>query len=196
MLHLEGSLTDTSLHLFKGKLLCSKIFFHQLVIDFADAFDEVLTSLCSLRHHLLWNVSNLELSALGLILVKDRLHFNEINNSEELALSTNRKLNWKRLSTEPLTDRSYALLEASAHSVHLVDEAETRNTELVSLTPNSLRLWFYSAHCIEYSNCAVKHTKRTLYFNRKINVAWSIDYVDLILRKISVRTAPLTCGCS
>jgi hypothetical protein len=54
------------------------------------------------------------------------------------------------------------------------------------LTPYGLRLWLYSAHRVEYSYRAVEYAKRTLHLDREVYVAWSINYVYLMLREISV----------
>ncbi|EWM35492.1 hypothetical protein D043_4258B, partial [Vibrio parahaemolyticus EKP-021] len=39
-------------------------------------------------------------------------------------------------------------------------------------------------------HCTIKYTKRTLYFDRKVNVSWSINDVYAMLRELCFHTTP------
>ncbi|MNW70964.1 hypothetical protein D3C74_505270 [compost metagenome] len=43
-------------------------------------------------------------------------------------------------------------------TVHLVDERDTGNLVLVSLTPYGLRLWLYATYGTVHHHCAVQNT--------------------------------------
>ena len=68
------------------------------------------------------------------------LHFEQVNDTDEVALSTDGELNNQRASAQAVNDGLNGEVEVRTHLVHLVDEADTGDVVLVSLTPNGLRL--------------------------------------------------------
>ena len=70
--------------------------------------------------------------------------------------------------------------EVSTGRIHLVDECDTGNMVMFSLTPYRFRLRFYAALCGENSNRAVEYAQRAFNFNREVNVPRSIDDVDAV----------------
>ncbi len=81
--------------------------------------------------------------------------------------------------------------KVGTHSVHLVHIGDLRNTIFVRLAPDSLRLRLYTAYSTEGCNRTVEYAERTLDFNSEVNVARSIDKVDLVHFVIIV---PERCG--
>ena len=63
-----------------------------------------------------------------------------------------------------------AVQEISARRIHLIDESDTGNMVVFSLTPYRFRLRFYAAFSRKYGNRAVQNAKRTFNFNCKVNV--------------------------
>ena len=72
-------------------------------------------------------------------------------------------------------------VEVRAHLVHLVDEADTRDVVLVSLTPNGLRLGLNTFLAVEDSNGAVEDAQGALNLDREVHVAGGVDDVDLVV---------------
>ena len=74
------------------------------------------------------------------------------------------------------------IIKVRAENIHLVDESDTRNIVGISLTPYILGLGLYTALRVEYADCAVQYTKRTLYLNRKVYVSGCINNIDTVLQ--------------
>ena len=66
------------------------------------------------------------------------------------------------------------------HLVHLVDEADTGDVVLISLTPHGLRLGLDTFLTVEHGNCTVEDAQRALNLNREVNVTGGVDDVDLV----------------
>ena len=83
----------------------------------------------------------------------------------------------------------------SSCSVHFINKCHSWYTIFVSLSPYSLRLWFYSSNCAKDSDSAIKNSKRSLNLDCKIHVARCIDNVYSMLVILSCASTPKT-GCS
>ena len=108
-------------------------------------------------------------------------HLYQVNNTFEGVLETDRKLDNKWLSAQTLDDGVYGEVEVSTQLVHLVNEADTRNVVLVSLTPYGLRLRLNTFFTIEHSNSTVENAERTLHLHGEVNVTGGVNDVDLVL---------------
>ena len=89
---------------------------------------------------------------------------------------------------QAILDGFYRVVEISTQFVHLVDETNTGNVILVSLTPYGFRLGFYALFTIEYCYGSVQDTQRALYLDGEVNVTRGINNVDLL-------TMPKTGSC-
>ena len=70
--------------------------------------------------------------------------------------------------------------EVGTDTVHLVDICNLWHAVLVCLTPYGLGLRLNAADSTESGDCSVKDAERTLHLDSEVNVARSIDQVDLI----------------
>ena len=95
-------------------------------------------------------------------------HFEQVNNTEEVALSADGELNNQRTCAQAVDDGLNGEVEVSTHLVHLVDEADTGDIVLVSLAPNGLRLGLNTFLAVEHSNCAVEDAQRALNLNGEV----------------------------
>src|SRR5690606_5889959 len=114
------------------------------------------------------------------------IHLDEVDNTLELGLSTDRELDRNATSTETRADHFYAAVEVSAGLVHLVDEDETRNVVLVSLTPHGFGLRFNASIGVEQRDGTVEHAERTFNFNGEVDVAGGVDDVEAVLGTVAV----------
>ena len=67
-----------------------------------------------------------------------------------------------------------------SRAVHLVDVRNLRHAVLVGLAPDRFGLGLDATYCAEGCDGAVEHAERTLHFDGKVNVAGSINQVDLV----------------
>ena len=118
------------------------------------------------------------LGAHGFVVPDDRLHLDQIDDAAELVFLSDGNLDRYWLGVEALAEGIDGMLEISTHLVDLVDEANSRNAVLISLTPNFFRLRLDAVNRVKHRDCAVEHAQRTLDFGGEIYVAGSIDNVD------------------
>src|SRR5690606_17486260 len=87
----------------------------------------------------------------------------------------------QRTSFQTVDDSLHREVEVSTQLIHLVNEADTWNSILIGLTPNSFRLWFHAFFAVKNSNSAVKNTEVTFHLNGEVNVPGSVDDVELVV---------------
>ena len=93
-------------------------------------------------------------------LVEDRgLHLDEVDDALVLVLFADGILDRDRRDAEALLDRVHVHLEVGADLVHLVDEHDARDAELVGLTPDGLRLRLDAVAAVEHGDGAVEHAR-------------------------------------
>ncbi|MNW49171.1 hypothetical protein D3C74_265780 [compost metagenome] len=66
-----------------------------------------------------------------------------------------------------------------ANAVHLVDEQERGNLQLLKRVPNHFRLRLNAFYRGENQHRAIQHAQRPLHFGQKIDMARRIDQIDL-----------------
>ena len=65
---------------------------------------------------------------------------------------------------------------------------DSGNFRIVSIAPICFRLWFDSTRSTKDSYTAIEHLQRSIYLDCKINVPWSINYIEaMIFPKASSR---------
>src|SRR5699024_4296924 len=117
---------------------------------------------------------------LGICWADERFHGEQVDYTNEVVLCADWQLHDQWLGTQTGLDGCYGVVEISTELVHLVDEADTRYTVFICLTPYGFRLWFYAFFGIKYSDCTVENTQGTLDFNSEVNVTRSVDDVNLV----------------
>ena len=94
------------------------------------------------------------------LLVEDgRLHLDEIDDALVLVLLADGLLDRDRRDAEALADRVRRSSEVGADLVHLVDEHDARNAELVGLAPDGLGLRLDAVAAVENGDRAVEHAE-------------------------------------
>ena len=85
-------------------------------------------------------------------------------------------------------DVVHRLKKVGTDSVHLIDEADTRNLVAVGLTPHRFGLRLHTADGTQDGDRPVEYAQRTFDLCGKIDVAGRVDYVYL-------KVFPIGCGC-
>src|SRR5690606_1098081 len=144
-LAIDDHLADGALDLGDREVFATEELLQKCVVGLGDGLEEALTVLGSLLLEVLRDLLHFVRSThghvtLGVTLPDECTHLDEVNDPDEVALCTDGELNDEGLCAETVDDRVNRVIEVSAELVHLVDEADTRNVVLVSLTPHGLGL--------------------------------------------------------
>ena len=184
----DGGLTDASLDLVDGDFFIVKELLHQSVVLLSNVFHQFLVIFLSLFLQVIRNFFHTDVLA-QVIIVNISLHLNQVDDALEFVLRADRQLNRNSVALQTLVHHVDYVVEVSAHDVHFIDINHTRNLILISLSPYSFCLRFYTALCAQYSNRTVQHTQRTLNFYCEVNVSRGVDDVDSV-------TCPVCSSCS
>ena len=190
---LAGGLSKGGLHILYGRLLALQVLHHQIVVQIADFLDELAAVQLCVVLHIVRDVNDGDVLAL-VIIVDVGLHLKQVDDSLELVFLANRQLHADGVLAKSGLNLLYSSVEIRAQNVHLIDEGHSRYVVGVSLTPYVLRLRLYTTLRTEHAYGAVQYTKGTLYLNRKVNMARSIDDVDSMLQSAGLRLAVLLQG--
>ena len=180
-LRVDDHLADSSLELRDGDFFASEVLLHEFFIGLSNRLDELLAVLISAVNEIR---RDLCLGCLGtdsnLARPHESLHFQQVNNAVEVIFSADWKLHYQWLCAQAVNNGADGVVEVCTHLVHLVDEADTWNVVLSSLTPNLLGLWLNAFLAVEDSNSAIENTQGTLNLNGEVNVTWGVNDVDLV----------------
>jgi hypothetical protein len=158
-----------------------QVFLEQLVVDFADLFDQLLAVLLGFFQHVGWNVADDVVGAHGFVFVGDRLHPDEIDHADELVFCADRQLNRHWVALQLGFDLRQGFFEVRADAVHLVDEADARDAIFIGLTPHGFRLRLDTRNGIEHGARAIEDAQRALDFDGEVDVPGCIDDVDAVI---------------
>ncbi len=111
----------------------------------------------------------------------ERAHADQIDEAGEPILGADRQLNRDRLGAEPLADLGHRRAEVGPGAVHLVDEADARDPELVGLPPDRLRLRLDARHAVEHHHRAVEHAQAALDLDGEVDVPGGVDQMDVVV---------------
>src|SRR3989344_1985478 len=108
------------------------------------------------------------------------LHSQKINHTFEVLLQAHGDVHAHRILGQTIKDRSIRSLIVCPHTIELIDETKSWHILLISITPIGLTLRLHSGHSVKNYNCSVEDTQASLYFNSKVYVPRSINYVKLV----------------
>ena len=182
------SLTDNCLHLLNRGFFTLKVFFHQFVVHFNNRLNQSGTILFGKLFHIIGDglVANI---LTEIIIINFGIVVYEVNDTSECVFTADRKLNRNCIAVEALFNHIKHMIEIGTHYVHFINIDHAGYFIFVSLMPNGFRLRLNTALCAKHGYRTVKHTQRTLNFNRKVNVSGGVDNIDTMV-------FPETCGSS
>ena len=166
----------------------SEEFFHQFFVCFADCFDHFCSVFFSFVQVFCGDVFFVDFFT-QIIFIDQSFHFHQVDDTNEIAFCTDRQSNSNRCATQSVYHHLQYIIEVCTHDVHFVNKCHSGYVVVVSLTPYSFGLRFYTAFCAEYANGTVQYTQGTFNFYCEVNVTWCVNDVDSV-------TIPLTsCRC-
>ena len=89
--------------------------------------------------HILGDFLNADILS-EVIVIDVSLHFNEVDDTLELILSTDGELNRNGITLESVLHHVNNTIEVGTHNVHLIYISHTGNLIVISLSPNGFRL--------------------------------------------------------
>ena len=178
----ERTLTDSGDDFFFREAVgIFEIFLHEAFVLLCSEFDHLAAPFLAFCEHVSGDILNVVFCAHRLIVPKDSLHLDEVNDAFELFFCTDRYGNDTRSCAEHILHLAHNFEEVGTGAVHLVHVADTGYVVFVSLTPNRFTLRLYAAHCAVGGNSAVEHAERTFYLSGEVHVSRSVNKVELIL---------------
>ncbi len=159
-------------------LVAVEVFGHYLVIEVGARFDQLDAVLGRLLFHVGRDFLVVEIGAERLVVPRDRLHANEIDDAPKGRLDAERKLQANGLGAHAIHELVDAAEEIGADLVHLVGEHDTRHIVFVGLAPHGLGLRLDALVAVEHAYGAVQHAERALHFDREVDVAGRIDDIQ------------------
>mmetsp|Transcript_132112 Transcript_132112/g.381949 ORF Transcript_132112/g.381949 Transcript_132112/m.381949 type:complete len:468 (-) Transcript_132112:328-1731(-) len=111
----------------------------------------------------------------------DGFHGDKVDDTKEVGFSSDGQLQNSRCGSKKIDDGVDAEIKVRTSSVHLVQEAHTRDLVFVGLSPDCFGLWFNTGNTIKDSDSTVKNSKRTFNLQGEIDVARSVDDIDTVV---------------
>ena len=156
----ERTLTDSSNHFFFSEAVgIFEELLHKSFVLLCSKFDHLLAPFVAFVNEFSGDVFYVIFSTHCLIVPKDSLHADEVNDTSELFFSTDGHRDNARSCTEDVLHLAHHFKEVSTRTVHLVHITDTRYIVLVSLTPYSFRLRFNTTYCAISSDSTIEHTE-------------------------------------
>ena len=182
-LTVDGELADAGADLVLGQFAGLEVLLKQLLVGLGDLVEQLGTILLSLVLQVGRDVGGVVVGTqiAGNVVPDVGLHADKVDDAGEVVLSADRQLDDQRGRAQLGLDGVDGVVEVSAELIHLVDEADTRNAVLVSLTPHGLGLRLHAFLAIEHGDSTIEHTQGALHLGREVHVARGIDDVDLEL---------------
>ncbi len=181
-LGVDGQLADGALDLGDRELLTAEVLLHELFVGLGDGLEQLLAVLGGLVGELGGDLLDRGRRAdRGDAAPGERLHLDEVDDTFEVVLGTDRNLQDQWLGAETVDDGLHGEEEVRAHLVHLVDEADAGDVVLGSLAPDLLGLGLDALLAVEHGNGAVEDAQRPLDLDREVDVAGCVDDVDLVV---------------
>ena len=117
---------------------------------------------------------------LAVVAIKiERLHGDQIDHALKLVFLADRNLHPHRIAAELVLELLDDAIVVGAGAVHLVDERQTRHLVPLHLAVDRHRLALHATHGTEHENRTVEHAQRAFHLNGEIDVARSVDEVDV-----------------
>src|SRR6202042_553835 len=176
----EHGLADHALERRLIWLLAVEISGKNLIVEFDGGFQQLLAIFLGLLDHVRGDIDVDKLGVELLFFPDHALHADEIDQTLEIILGADRKLDRNRLGAEAIDNILHAFVEIGAGLIHLVGEDDARNAVFVALTPDGFGLRLNALVRIEHAHRAVEHAQRTLDFDGEVDVAGSIDDVETL----------------
>ena len=160
----------------------SRYFSMIVVVGLGERLDELLAVLRGLLGELGRDLLDLVvLTHRGLAAPGEGTHADQVDDTEEVGLGTDRELEHERGGVEALDHHVDAAEEVRSGAVELVDEAHAGDGVLVGLAPHRHGLRLDTGDTVEHRHGAVEDAQRALDLGGEVHVAGRVDDVDLVV---------------
>jgi hypothetical protein len=183
-----GAQAGIDLRLVEG--LTFQVLFHQFVGRFSGGLDHLLAPHLAVGPQAVGNLAALELHAETVFVPVDGLHLDQIHDTLEPFLGSDRQLDRHRVGTQPGLNLLNHPQEIGSGAIHLVDERQPRHSIPVGLPPDGFGLRLDATHRAEDRAGTIQHPQRAFHFNGEIDVARSVDDVDAMLVELAGHATP------
>ena len=186
--HLAGDrrLADGLTDLIFRDFLAAEVLLHEVVILFGDGFEELVAVLVGEILHIIGN-RHLVGDLSKVVLIDDCFHLDEIDDTGERILRTDRQLDCHRIRLQALLHHLDDIEEVRARDVHLVDISHAGDIVLLRLAPDRLCLRLDAASGRQDGDSAVENAQRALHLDREVNVTGRINDVDTMILPMAGR---------
>ncbi len=175
----DDTLADASLELLGADLFAFEELLGDDVVDVSKTLHELLVPLLGELLEVSGDLFDLVvLTHRGLAAPGQRTHADDVDNTEEASLGTDRDLQEDRLGVQTLTDGLDDVVERSTGAVKFVHVADARNAVLGGLTPHGHGLRLDTGDSVEHCNGTVEDAERTLHLHGEVDVPGGVDDVD------------------
>ena len=181
-LGVDGQLAQGTLDLVDGEFLTAEVLFEQSLISLGDGLEHLGAVLGGLLDHIVGDVNDVVLLAeLGLAAPHLGLHLDQVDDTLEATLGTDRQLDRDHVGAEAFLHGPHREIEVRADLVHLVDETDAGHVVLVGLSPHLLGLGLDALLAVEDGDGAIEHAQAALHLDGEVDVSRGVDDVDLVV---------------
>jgi hypothetical protein len=182
---LQRSIAERAAQILGGVGLLVEIVVEQLLVELRDRLQQLVARVVRGVAQVARNVVDVEGGALALLVIRDRLHFDQVDDALELLAGEHRHVNRHRARAQAVAHHPDHVLEVGAHAVHLVDERDARYDVLVGLPPHRLGLRLHAADRAEHRDRAVENAQAALDLDGEVDVTGGIDDVDAVVAPLA-----------
>ena len=177
----DGAPPQTGHDLLGRDGLAFDVLLEKMLVAFGGRFDQLVVILPRLFNQFGWDFHFVVFCAQRLVAPHARLHADQVDDTDEVLLRSDRKLDRHWSAIQSLDDRFDGMEEVRSDAVHLVDEADSRHRILVGLPPYRFALRLNSGHGVEHRHRAIEHSQAAFHLRREIHVPRRVNNVDLMI---------------
>ena len=172
----QSSLSDSSInHIFWR--FTFEHSFHQFIAEHWSCVQKFFSVFVCFVNEVCWNFSIAKFCS-AVAFEVDSFHRNQVYYTFKFVFQTNRDFHHVCVESEFFAQLHSYFEWVSTCSVTFVYESDSRNVISFKLSVNSDWLRLNTTYRTENQNSSIKYSKWSFNFNCKVNVAWSINYVD------------------
>jgi hypothetical protein len=158
-----------------------EITLQDLVVDFADFFDELFAVGVRFDLELFGNLFDDVIGAERFVFPPDRLHSDDVDDARKVVFAADGDLNRDGIALKLRADLIEGAGKVGPDAVHLVDETDARDAVLVRLPPHGFRLRLDAGDRVEHGDGAVEDAERPLDLGGEVHMAGGVDDVDAMV---------------
>ncbi len=177
----DGALADALFDLLDGRLGAFEVGFHDVVVLFDGGLDELSAVFLRFIDHVGRDFPDGEIFWLAGLVPDVGFHGEQIDHADEVTFRADWQDHDERVCAENFLHLSDDAVEICTDPVELVDVNNASDFGVICVAPVGFRLRLNAAGTAEYADTAVEDFERTVNFDGEVNVARSVDDVELVV---------------